>query len=179
VSDGSKWVNAYHSIPGLEVTHFDRLPRIHGNLNTSGILLAGAAKTFAPCLVITLDVEICGQPEEGDWMDAAIALGRDPADRKYKDLLGDFPELNCAVQWCGAPEIGDTFLHTWNALLNDRRAREIPFWEQVVWSVVWKQYADEGRAKIYPKELNWSHWWGAGGVLRHYHGSKKWHLAND
>jgi hypothetical protein len=151
----------------------------HGPLNISGILLAYAAQTFSPCLVVTLDCEILKPVEDGDWMDSAIALGVDnwvAGGRQHKIHNRIITEYSCAVQWCGIPFIGDAFLHLWTEHLTDPRAAVIGCWEQVIWSLVWDNYNINTQASLYPLEMNWS-----GGVptkgydvvIRHYHGKRK------
>lgn len=154
-------------------------------LNPSGILLAEACRLFAPCMIITLDCEVLKPLEPGEWMESEIALGGNHYMHHIgasKKNIHEFPgigpveEYNCAVQWCGSPEIGDSFDLAWQKHRNDERIRKIKYWEQIIWSLVFKEYRDKGKAAVYPQSYNWSSGVPDGGNephIRHWHGTKR------
>ena len=180
-TDGaSPWVRKYER--DAEIVQMDDLPPHRNALNLVGLLMARLALVASPCLVVTLDCEICGDIRLGDewWMQSAIALGQDPYFRSYPDL-GILQEYNCGVQWCGAPHIGARFLELWAEHYDDPRATEIPYWDQVIWSKVWWECANTSGAALYPADLNYSHLWPMDETvkIRHYHGTAAKKRMND
>jgi hypothetical protein len=181
VRDGESY-EAWQRYPfaGTTVTVFHEANRYHTqgkrNLNMSGILLAMACEFLSPCFVMTIDCILRAPIPWDTFKGYDLMVGEDPGHRKYQIEPGaNIEEYNVATIWFGVPGPGELFLHLWEKY-GDKPQCE--WWEQVIWSLAYERYS---RTKgVYPRELNWSHWWMPGGncpaepagqiIVEHYHG---------
>jgi hypothetical protein len=70
------------------------------------------------------------------------------------------------------------YVRAWDDLLPFESG--CPWLGQKVWSLIWARMRERGEANLLPKEMNWSHRWGANATAAvwHAHGGGKRSLAN-